>query len=207
MLGVSSSNGSLYMYDMEKEYLLYSKCENENKSIITQFDFTEDCSYIQCYNKNNELFYFETENSTLIEDPRLMKDMEWCTFTVPGSYYTQGIWPEYDNHIKYNSVDRSHLGKHFITCDNFGQIKLYNFPVLERSSAYQLYTGHTGEVKDIKFLYDDEYVISIGREDRCIFQWKTNVYNLYYSLMYQLILPKYYLLIRIMLYKYHQQLK
>lgn len=192
MMAVSSAEHYLYVYDVKNDYQIMSKCESMNNTNITHFDLTENGGYLQCYNTNNELVFYQTENSGIVDDPSSMKDMEWTTYTIPGGYCTQGIWPEYNDGTVYNNIDRSKLGKHLVTCDNYGQIKLYNFPVLDRSSSYKVYRGHSGEVSDVKFLFEDKYVISIGKEDRCIFQWKTNVYIIlyyiyYYSLIFHLI--------------------
>lgn len=76
-----------------------------------------------------------------------------------------------------NSTDRSKSGKYIATADDFGKVNIFTFPALqEKGSAFNSYTGHSSHVTNVKWISkspnSDDYLISLGGEDKCVFQWK-----------------------------------
>jgi len=45
---------------------------------------------------------------------------------------------------------------------------MFRFPVPTNKQAFNRYIAHSGEVSNICFTADDEYVISMGKEDKSI---------------------------------------
>ena len=62
-----------------------------------------------------------------------------------------------------------------VTGDNFGRVRLFNYPSLQAGSPDKCYRGHCGHINRIVFSYNDKYCISIGGDDRCIFVWETDI--------------------------------
>ncbi len=51
---------------------------------------------------------------------------------VCGWHAVAGIWPKEADGTDINSVDRSHSGKLYATADDFGKVKVFNCPCVEK---------------------------------------------------------------------------
>lgn len=82
-----------------------------------------------------------------------------------------------------NSVDRSPSGRYIATCDDFGKVNIFHYPAIEDKGAlFNSYTGHSSHVTCCRWISapnahkrnskSDSFLISIGGEDKCVFQWK-----------------------------------
>lgn len=63
------------------------------------------------------------------------------------------------------------------TGDDFGNVKLYKFPSpAPKESPNNKYYGHSSHVTCVQFSKwkkgGQQYLISTGGEDKCVFQWK-----------------------------------
>ena len=100
-------------------------------------------------------------------------------------YYTntltiqvQGIWSDGYDGTEVSTVALSHSYNEvpvIVSGDNFGRVKLFNYPSLHPGSPDKCYRGHCGHINRIVFSCNDKYCISIGGEDRCIFVWSTDI--------------------------------
>ena len=67
------------------------------------------------------------------------------------------------------------------TGDNFSLIKLFRCPSVVENSKYKAYGGHSGFVRKVRFTQNDQYLISIGGNDKSVFIWETDfgksIYN------------------------------
>ena len=77
-----------------------------------------------------------------------------------------------------NAVDRSPDKTLLATGDDFGKVKLFHFPCLtDGGSMCTVYSGHSSHVTNVRWVNqpksDQQYLISLGGEDKSIFQWKS----------------------------------
>ena len=63
-----------------------------------------------------------------------MKDVDWATWTCTLGWPVQGIWPAFADGTDINSVDRSRNRKVIATADDFGKVKLYRNPCVDKGS-------------------------------------------------------------------------
>lgn len=82
------------------------------------------------------------------------------------------MWPPCSNGSDINSCDRSKDGTVVVTGDDFGKVKLYNYPSVVPQSASNKYTGHSSYVCEVRFMCDGGTIISVGGDELSIFQWK-----------------------------------
>lgn len=61
------------------------------------------------------------------------------------------------------------------TADDFGNVKLFKYPVNEKKASYQRFSGHSSHVTNVNFSSFENYAISTGGNDKAIFQWKFRV--------------------------------
>lgn len=98
-----------------------------------------------------------------------------------------GIWPRNAEKADVNCACVSHAGLSLVSGDDFGLIKLFDFPCadkfvrepvapplrrrrsLTRSALLQAkhkrYFGHSAHVTNVRFSCDDKYVVSAGGSD------------------------------------------
>lgn len=83
----------------------------------------------------------------------------------------QGIWPPAADGTDVNAVDRSHSGHLVATSDDFGKVSLFRYPCLP-GAVPSVYSGHSSHVMNVRWSLGDQYLISVGGNDKCILQWK-----------------------------------
>ena len=99
-----------------------------------------------------------------------------------------GIWSENSDGTDVNAIQRSRNGRHIITGDDFGNVKMFNAPCVVGNAPHKIYHGHSSHVTGVSFLKHDSHVVTIGGKDRGILQWKYNMlYEAFYTLYYFLI--------------------
>lgn len=128
-----------------------------------------------------------------------LKDgVTWATWTLPIGWPVLGIWESSMDGSDINSVDRSPSSKFIATSDDFGTVKIFNYPALLPppspnpvksskdkpaipSAMNNAYKGHSSHVTNVKWIpyastsNSDYYLISVGGEDKGVFQWKMQV--------------------------------
>lgn len=135
---------------------------------------------VQSSSKSGELLFWKAEDGSRINGLTAIKDAWWATFTSCYGWAVQGVWnpSEADQDIKIFSVARSHTFEQVpavATVDNYGRLRLFNYPCVQPGAADKCYRGHTGIITDVKFSFDDKYCITTGGTDRCVFVWSTDI--------------------------------
>ena len=49
-----------------------------------------------------------------------------------------------------------------MTADDFSKIKLFKYPSSIPYSSFNKFTGHSSKITNVRFTFDDDYVISTG---------------------------------------------
>ena len=66
------------------------------------------------------------------------------------------------------------------TGDDDGKVKLFRWPAFGFKQAFRSYLGHGSHVMQVRFSYDDDYLISAGGSDMSLFQWRHVIHNKIY---------------------------
>jgi WD40 repeat protein len=98
------------------------------------------------------------------------RDQKWATWTGVLGFDVMGIWPDFADGTDVNAIDRTRSGRHVATADDFGGVKLFNYPCVVQDAPYVLGRGHSSHVMNVRFSPDDGTLISVGGKDRCVFQ-------------------------------------
>ncbi len=107
-----------------------------------------------------------------------LKDSWWASMSCPFGWGVQGIWPKGADGTDINAVARSHTYDKVpvvATVDDFGQVKVFYYPCIDEGAPDKCYKGHSSHVTNIKFSYNDDYVITTGGADKCVFVWQTDI--------------------------------
>jgi len=146
-------------------------CKNIS-SIVCQLDFSSDGKFIQVCTESYERFIFSVPDGTHVTDDEKINNIVWNQWTSTLGNDVIGIWPKNADRGDINSTHLSNSGKTLATGDDFGYVKLFQFPVSQRFTKGKKFMGHSAHVTNVRFTYDDKHLISIGGEDCSVFVWK-----------------------------------
>eukprot|EP01032_Pedospumella_encystans_P008376 gene8376-9951_t len=124
-----------------------------------------------------ELLFWRADG-TRVFSASFMKDAWWSSFSCPYGWPVQGIWPTEADGTEINAVARSHTWEKvptLATADNFGRVRLYNYPCVTVGASDKCYRGHASDITRVEFSYDDAYCVTIGAKDKCVFVWATDI--------------------------------
>jgi WD40 repeat protein len=171
-LAVGSKDCNIFVYKVTEKF----KKNGENKqhrSAIVHLDWSEDSSILQSNDTSNQLLYYLVKEGR--HEPnglQLYRNTNWKTWTCLVGWPVLGIWPAISDGTDINAIDRSLAQTTLVTADDFGKVKLFKYPSAVEYSNYNSFSGHSNIVADVKFAFNQDFVVSIGAVDRCIFQWK-----------------------------------
>eukprot|EP00968_Pinguiococcus_pyrenoidosus_P009904 scaffold770_cov255-Pinguiococcus_pyrenoidosus.AAC.57 len=109
--------------------------------------------------------------------PSSVRDALWVSWTCSLGWPVQGIWPPCADGTDVNAVCRNHLYKKIpavATADDFGKVKLFNYPCPHAGASDKTYRGHSSHVTNVRFSANDEYLLTTGGQDGCVFVWHTD---------------------------------
>ena len=141
-------------------------------SPVTHLDWSNQSSLIMANSDSFEHNFFSHSNMKIINFGS-MKDENWHTWTCTLGWAVQGIYPHQDGRDVV-SVCRATNGHVLATGDVFGQVKLFRYPSIEPKSDFKVYKGHSAQVNGIRFISNDNYLVSTGSQDSVIIVWKTD---------------------------------
>jgi WD40 repeat protein len=171
-LAVGSKDCNIFIYKVADKF---KKCgENrQHRSPIMHMDWSEDSLVLQSNDSTSQLMYYSMKESR--HEPngfQLYRNTNWKTWTCIVGWPVLGIWPAISDGEDVNAVDRSLAQTTLVTADDFGKVKLFKYPSAIEFSSYNSFSGHSNIVADVRFAFNQDFVVSIGAVDRCIFQWK-----------------------------------
>ncbi|EQC40263.1 hypothetical protein SDRG_02167 [Saprolegnia diclina VS20] len=167
----------IYMYntdDWAAKTIRLGKCKSKDPAVIfSHFDLSSTGEWLQMATNKGEIVYYDTNSS--VENTRLgaLKDVQWATFTSIFGWPVQGVWPSKKKSYHVTALNRSHKEQIVVAADQFGHVRVYKYPALPSTNlVYHQYNGHCGRVSHVQFSHDDQFVITSGEDDRCLFQWR-----------------------------------
>ena len=170
-IAVGAHDSRIYLYDTIT-YKRLAICKGHH-STITHIDWSVDSQCLESNCTSYELLYWTAVNGKQnTSGASANRDEKWATWTCTIGWPAQGIWPPCADGSDVNAVSRNKLGTILATADDFGLVKLFKYPVAEKQAAFQKFIGHSSHVTNVRFQFDDKYVISTGGNDKSIFQWK-----------------------------------
>ncbi|KFO18258.1 Echinoderm microtubule-associated protein-like 5 [Fukomys damarensis] len=172
-LAVGSSENSVDFYDLTLGPTLnrISYCK-DIPSFVIQMDFSADSRYLQvssgCYKRH----VYEVPSGKHLLDHAAIDRITWATWTSILGDEVTGIWSRHAEKADVNCACVSHSGISLVTGDDFGMVKLFDFPCPEKFAKHKRFFGHSPHVTNIRFTSGDRHVISAGGDDCSLFVWK-----------------------------------
>ena len=121
---------------------------------------------------------FWTGDGKEVRSVSAVRNTTWTTFNCTLGWPVQGIWPPHNDGAVVNACCRSNSWKTvpvLATGDNYGRVRLFNYPATKPGAPDKCYRGHSKNIRNIDFSYNDAYCISTGGDDHSIFVWGTDI--------------------------------
>lgn len=174
-LAVGSHDNKIYFYKSKDGKFKRMGNFNKHNSYITHFDFAANGQAMQSNCGAYELLFCNPNNGQHITSATSLKDTTWETWTCTLGWPVQGIWPPFSDGTDINAVARSNNFQMLATADDFGKLKLFRYPCTSKDCQSLEYKGHSSHVTNVRWSPNDDYLITLGGNDRCIFQWRNQI--------------------------------
>ena len=123
-----------------------------------------------------ELLFWDVDAGRIYTQPTA--DCKWRTETVTLGFSVMGIWPPYSDGTDINAVDCSKDLGLVVTGDDFGTVKMFNYPCVVKEAAHKVGRGHSSHVANVRFLSTSVgpdsargAVVSTGGRDASVLLW------------------------------------
>jgi WD40 repeat protein len=177
-LYAASEDGKVYVYDVLDDFKLIQTLVHHTTG-VRGLDVSEGAGRFLCSSDaDNMLAVWDTATHTLLEDKKkneVLAKGGWLGRTVPAGLDTLGIYQPHIAMQFVTSLHRSSDKKLVVTSDCAGGVSLYSYPCSKPGAPYKEFFGHSaGGVALARFTCKDDYLITIGSDDKCLFQWRLN---------------------------------
>jgi len=170
MLAVGTHANELFVYSVP-DYGLKGNLKGHSTPLIS-IDWSIDGSYLRSLDEGFDMLFWQLPKFTKdTEGAQNTKDKDWATQSCKIGWSVQGIYPPGVAKTHVNNVAKSRDGKLVATGDDWGFVNIYNFPCGKGAKCISL-RGHSEQVPRIVFSNGDEYIFSVGGNDKAIIQWK-----------------------------------
>jgi len=170
-LACACQDNKIFIYDTTDGFAR-SAVISAHQAPVTAMDWSSDSLYLMSMDEAKVLLFADAGSGVQIPVAATLKDAKWATQTGWLNWASQGMHPNKESGEALVATDRQHNGKLVCAADNYGRIKLYNYPTYEHGHGFSLYRGHVGSVGSVRWVAGDNHLVSVGRSDRCVFQWR-----------------------------------
>ena len=159
----------IFLYSVDKNFKPLRKLKGHSSTIL-HIDFSEDGENLKSVCQGYEILFFSIRTSKNNgSGASELRDEVWHTNTSRLGWHQNGIWPALADGSDINSVDRAPNFKVQASADDFGYVKLFNYPCPVEKSNFKKYGGHSAHVTKVRFHRSAPYLFSIGGGDKAIF--------------------------------------
>ncbi|CAK8677759.1 unnamed protein product [Clavelina lepadiformis] len=169
-LAVASNDNFVDVYVVAQRYKQVGTC-GKSSSFITHIDWSEDSTYLQTNDGAGERLVYAMPGGKHVTSADEIRAVKWKSWTCVLGSEVNGIWPKYTQINDINTVDACFSKDVVATGDDFGLVKLFRFPCWKKACQFRKYTGHAAHVTNVRFSFDDRWLISTGGADHAVFQW------------------------------------
>ncbi|KAL7841818.1 hypothetical protein SRHO_G00255090, partial [Serrasalmus rhombeus] len=166
LLVVGSAECTVDLYDLTQGASLnrIGYCK-DIPSFVIQMDFSADSRFIQVSTGAYKRQVHEVPSGKIVTEQTVIDRITWASWTSVLGDEVLGVWPRNADKADVNCTCVSHAGLNVVTGDDFGLVKLFDFPCSEKFAKHKRFFGHSAHVTNIRFSFDDKYVISTGGDD------------------------------------------
>jgi WD40 repeat protein len=184
MLAVAGKDNMIHLLDVRNDFKRVAICRGHS-ACVRSLQFSDDGSLLLSSDAVRELLLWDTKTGKPANAQSApCRDATWNTWTSVYGWSVQGVFNGYGGQSmdgEINAVCRAgnRLGQHLLAVGGSNTVhhavKLFRYPCVNGASPLGLYGGHACPVLDIKFVNQDDNVVSVGGNDSCIFLWGLGV--------------------------------
>ncbi|CAL8295460.1 unnamed protein product, partial [Arctogadus glacialis] len=172
-LAVGSTESAVDFYDLTLgPQLNRINCCRDIPSFVMQMDFSADSCYVQVSTGAYKRLVYEVPSGKQVTEQIHIDRITWATWTSVLGDEVIGIWSRNTDKADVTCACVSHSGLNVVTGDDFGMVKLFDFPCPEKFAKHKRYLGHSAHLTNARFTNGDRYVVSAGGDDRSLFVWR-----------------------------------
>lgn len=170
LLAVGNDNCTVDFYNIHPGARLARAgyCKNIPSSVL-QLDWSQDSKLIKVSTGSYETLVYAAPSGNAVSN---FGNVTWARWTSVLGQEVVGIWPRNADKADVNCAHLSHSANALVTGDDFGLVKLFDFPVKEKYAKHKKYVGHSAHVTNVRFSHNDMFMVSTGGDDCCVFVWK-----------------------------------
>uniref|UniRef100_A0A8C6PPY8 EMAP like 5 n=1 Tax=Nothobranchius furzeri TaxID=105023 RepID=A0A8C6PPY8_NOTFU len=172
-LAVGSTECAVDFYDLTLgPQLNRINCCRDIPSFVMQMDFSADSSHIQISTGAYKRLVYEVPSGRQITEQTQIDRITWASWTSVLGDEVVGIWSRNADKADVTCACVSHSGLNIVTGDDFGMVKLFDFPCPEKFAKHKRFLGHSAHLTNVRFTNGDHFVVSAGGDDRSLFVWR-----------------------------------
>jgi len=149
----------------------------------TNVQFNENASMVKTLTRDYEIAHWRLDGKSkkgtfepTQPNPNAKDFIPWADDPLIAGWNTQGLYQKGWDGTDLNDATVTSDNKYIVSGDDYGNIRLHNFPAISNEEKYhKKYGGHAEFVVGVEFLRDDSQLITCGGNDMAIFQWQLNV--------------------------------
>lgn len=177
LLAVGSHDRCVYLYQMVAgntyNLKLLHRLQGHN-AYITHLDFSNDNKMLRTTCGAYELLFWNCETGKQVTSTAMNES--WRTNTVVLGFEAMGIWPPGSDGTDVNSVDVCKESGLLAAADDFGTLKLFNYPCIVKHAPGRAYGGHCSHVVNTRFYNDGHnncttHLVTVGGNDCALISW------------------------------------
>lgn len=176
----ASLDNAIYVYDALNNFTLLATLSTHSEGVVS-LDISSNGKYLVSEGEKNEFLLWDLSTNSAITRPsdvfEILADIghQW---TVRQNLFGLSSLGVFDAKLKEKSqllsLTMSHDHSLLATGDCFGGLHLFSNPATSLNAPKKNYSGVHGKggISRVAFSADDQFLLTIGRSDRCLLQWK-----------------------------------
>lgn len=176
ILALACRDSLVHLLSVQNDFKRVGVCRGHS-SHVTHLDFSHDGHVLMTNDAARDVLFWDIwDGGKIIHNGSRVRDVKWDSWTCVLGWSCQGLHGGTDSYQEDGEINAACRSKSndVIVCGSSntinGAVKLFQYPCLPGAVPKQ-YTGHMSPVQDIKFVGNDNYVVSAGGNDTCIFVW------------------------------------
>jgi len=157
------------------EMIPWKRPLGKQTAAATHVQFSADSTMIKVFARDYGVTHYKLDDFKIrgkftadTPDPDTVK---WGDDPLIGGWDVQGCYQKEWDGTDLNDVTVTSSGDLLASGDDFGIVRLHNYPVLAKE-PHEAYQAHSAFVVGVEFLRDDSNLITVGGADNAIFQWR-----------------------------------
>ena len=185
----ASLDAVIYIYDALNNFQLMGRLQGHAEG-VRSLDISSNGQYLISESILNDVKIWDLNTRSMLTRPtdcyEILHDNRLDYFKRQNRFglNSLGIFPPapsssanktVESYEEINSLHQSNNQQLLIVGTSLGYLKLYQNPAVELQASYKKYLLHSpGGIAGVQFTTEDRFVLSVGKSDKLLIQWRIN---------------------------------